>query len=406
MMRRAVGILVLACAAGIPAGPARAEGGVPDARAAKGRRVGTERPKPAAGGEAPRRSVEELLVSSRDPFVRESCAQVLGQIGNPESVALLTARMDKDEDKWVRARAAEALGLIGSPAGLRVLRSFLAKETDQQVRRMAAQALARLGQRAGIEELLWQLKAGNHHAQAEVMQFLVELTGQPLGQDVEAWYTYFSGGGYALLALRSGGSPALHELRGLEDKARGSRRLGPFLETALAQPYQRVPAVVLVVEPRCEALTRERLERIEEPLGRLPDGALLLLHFPRPATAAAPGPAPCRGPKDAGRCALPSAALGAPPPGPGLTPEAALHLLARFPKLLGVGIDAVSLDPPPTRLPGARGSARSLLLAAGRMVLEGLDDLELVPRRGGRLLLVPASVASGRILVRAFLLQR
>jgi len=304
------------------------------------------------------RSVEQLLTRSKDPLVRETAAQVLGLRGSAESVPLLINRLAKDDNLWVRARAAEALGTMGSPAAIRPLRSALAREKSQRVRRMIGMALVRLGQRTGVEELMWQLKAGTNHTRADVMAFLVQVFGQPLGQKADSWWAYLSDHGYEFLAHRPGGVVGLDELKGLDGN--------PRLFSAKTPPaWRRVPAFVLRLPP---PVTSRQLRLFEGRNGPLPDGCLLLIHTG------------WRGGKSGARAA------------PGLTIDAVRHLLKRAPKLVGVSIDTPTLDPPTVE--GHPG--RDLLVGQGRLVLEGVTGMEHLPDSSSLLIVDRGSSGDSR----------
>jgi len=308
----------------------------------------------AGAAQARPRSVEELAQKSKDPLVRESAVQVLGQRGSARSAPLLIERLAKDDNLWVRARAAQALGQMGAAAAIRPLRSALAREKSQRVRRMVAAALVRLGQRAGVEELMWQLESGTNYSKAEVMELFVAMFGAPLGQQTKAWWAYLSRAGNALLAHRPAGSPALQQL------GEGARLFGKLPDPG----WREVPAVVVTLRPTRAPVTPAQLRGHS-----LPDGALLLIRtqwrlakIKVPATAKAPGR----------------------PQGPGLTLEAARYILERAPNLVGVGIDAPALDPGP----GDKHPVRELLVSGDRLALEGLDKLDHIVASGTRLLVV------------------
>jgi kynurenine formamidase len=334
------------------------------------------------------RSPEELLARAKDPLLRETAAQILGLRGSLAVVPMLQRALRSDDDRWVRGRCAEALGMIGSPTAIPSLRAALTREKDQRVRRMIARAQIRLGQTAGVRELMWQLKSGTNYAKAEAMEMLVAAMGQPLGQDIDGWWTHLDARGNVAAALRPRGSPAVLELRGLP-RSGGARR-----EVQLhgrRSPWRQLPAVVLDLAPTTGLITRGAIEHHEKQHGAVPDGCLLLLRTayrdakPPPPTAANIKP-------------LPDRAKPAPPPPPStpaLDVEAVRYLLSRAPKLLGVGMDTPTLD-----REGSARPARDLLLQRGRLVLEAVDDLDRLPPTGARVLVV--SLAQGnavRVLV-------
>ncbi|MCC6749740.1 MAG: HEAT repeat domain-containing protein [Deltaproteobacteria bacterium] len=324
------------------------------------------------------------LTGHKDPLRREAAALALGVRGDRAALPALLQQLAKDPNPWVRARCAEALGLIGDGDAIRPLRAALAQEKVERVRRILAEALVRLGQRTGLEELMWQLKAGTNHARAEAMAFLVRLFGEPLGQDEAAWWTHLAESGYRFLSQRPRGSPAVGQLRGALGES-GKTRHGPWLAGAKVAAWKVVPAVVLNLGPLVGPVGLKELQALEQRTGPIPDGALLLLRTAHRQTTAAPGKTPsARAP------APPDARLAGTSRGPGLTEEGARYLLKRAPRLLGVAIDAPTLDLPTT----SGRPARTLLLAAGRLVLESLDDMDRLPPVGARLILVAPSGAS------------
>jgi kynurenine formamidase len=338
-------------------------------------------PKAKAGAKAaakPVLSLEQSLAEEKDPLRRESAAQVLGLRGDPASVPLLQRALAKDANLWVRARAAEALGQLGSRAGIAPLTSALAAEKDQRVRRSIATALLRLGQEAGLKELVWQLRAGTNYVKAEVMQTLVSFTGQPLGQDAEAWWAYFRADGARLLAGRPGGSPVVLELPGVAP-AGGKTPRGPFLHAKSAPATRQLPAVVLRLEPTRRPIGRPELEAHERRRGRIPDGCLLLIRSAWREAKALPPPAP-RAPGQQPAPAAPPLAPGE----PHLTLDGARFLLERAPGLLGLGLDASALDP----AAALDRPVRSLLVSRGKLALEAVGDLDLLQEHGTRLLVV------------------
>jgi kynurenine formamidase len=334
---------------------------------------------------------EETLSRSKNPLLRESAAQVLGLRGSPESVPLLTRALAKDDNLWVRGRSAEALGLIGSPSGIPGLSTALGIEKDPRVRRMIGQALVRLGQPAGVKELMWQLRSGTNYVKAEVMQFLVGITGQPFGQEVDAWWAYLHEEGRLFLARRPGGSPTVVEMHGVS--LRGvSLTQGPFLFAKAAPSFRQVPAVVLTLEPTAYPVSRQILALQEKRSGKIPDGCLLLIRTrwkeaapAPPAPPSAPAPARQPGAPMSSREPSPGGQQLAPPVrGPFLEPEATRFLLERAPKLIGVAIDAPSLDPPGSD----HHPSRTLLVSQGKLAIESLDDMDRVVPLGTRVLLV------------------
>ena len=133
---------------------------------------------------------------------------------------------------------------------------------------------------------------------------------------------------------------------------------------------------MLTLPPTREPVTVARLRALERKQA-IPDGVLLLVRT-RWRAARIKAPARARRP--------------ARPVGPGLTLEAARHLLNRAPKLLGLGIDAPTLDP---ATPAGKHPVRDLLVAEKRLALENVDGVERIIAAGTRLAIVDQGAAPG-----------
>jgi kynurenine formamidase len=361
---------------------------------------------PAAHKAAPPRpgsllGPEALLQQSTEPLLRETAAQVLGARGQAEAVPLLAKALSDDTNLWVRARSAEALGKIGSSAGISALRTALSKERDQRARRMIASALVRLGQNAGVQDLLWQLKTGTNNTKAEVMDFLVEATGQPLGQDVEAWWTYLDAQGSIFLARRPAGSPAIFELRGMRPDGH-PRADPPAVYAQKLPPWHQVSAVVLTFPAVRAPLTLERLRSWEKAHGVIPDHCLLLLQtrwfeaqaqfvLAKQQEQQRREELKTKGQRVPATRPRPGASEGKPEPtGPGLELDALHYLLQKAPNLVGVGIDVPAID----LAEAAEHPLRNELVSRGRWALEGMSDLERLHPHGTRLLILNAGAGA------------
>ncbi|MCB9557668.1 MAG: HEAT repeat domain-containing protein [Deltaproteobacteria bacterium] len=292
----------------------------------------------------------QLLKSHRDPLVRESAAQVLGQSGRRDALDLLQDRMLNDSDPWVRASCAEALGRIGDRAAQQALKRALAKAKHNRVRRAVATALVRIGERAGLWELMWQLRAGTNHDRADSMHTLVATFGKPFGQTMADWWRYFRGQGHQHMGNLPLGSPAISELRG-KFKSKGTWH------------WRQLPLVVIGLShsPLTEADLKQLVRR-----GAIPDRVLVIFDArearPRDVAAAQTSP---------------QQTASTPPPPPLISDRVATELLKLRPGLLGVGTTTAMLD---------RASER--FYNAGLVVLEGLDRLDTLRAGASRLLLV------------------
>lgn len=297
------------------------------------------RQKPAAKSPAQGEATAlELLQSSKDALRRETAALVLGRARVKHALPALLLRLRRDENRWVRAACAEALGQIGELQAVEGLRLALGRENDQRVRRFVGEALLRLGHKAGVLELMWQLRAGSRHDRAEAMRALVRATGQSLGQDIKAWWTYLARRGYRRLATRPRGSPATLQLSGGR--------------TQMALPKGAVRRHICVATLHLESAAKQRGNSESPKLdAQTPaaEGCFLLL-----ATHGLTG---------ADKAVF-----------PGLDAEQLQRLLTRFPKLEGVGIDR-----PTIAAPTAAAAVDKLLRDKKLELLVGLKNLHLLP---------------------------
>lgn len=302
--------------------------------------------KPSA---APEKSPLVLLEKGRDPLRRESAALVLGRARVAHALPLLLLKLRRDESRWVRAACAEALGQIGDLRAVEGLRLALGREKNQRVRRRVGEALMRLGHKAGLLELMWQLRAGSRHDRAEAMRALVRATGQPLGQNLPAWWTYLARRGYRRTATRPHGSPAPVEIGGTKT----TLPLGP-------DSFRRLCAATLHLEGG--PFGRKKLEEALTFQAPGAEGCWLLL-----ATHGV------RGTK--------KTAFG------GLTREGAAYLIERFPNIRGLGVDRESI--------AARGQEKAVREVLGAKKLATLVDLKGLHQLLGRSVPLMA-IARGR----------
>jgi hypothetical protein len=323
-------------------------------------------------------STRQLLREHPDALRRESAALVLGYSEDTASVTLLLDRLDQERNRWVRAAICEALGLLGDRSAAPALRGALAREKHPRVRRAVALALMRLGERVGVGELMWQLTSGNQHSRAEAMKALVRATGQPLGQDIKAWWRYFGRPLQQAVGRPPGG---LLELRGLRNAA-GEEQ--PRLQGAGSHGAWRQVCArrVRLTTRRDGQITAELLRsagRVGKPLA---GSCLLLLELtigdaPPPPVASDAGSAKAVGP-----AVVPSS---------GLTVKAAEWLLQQRPRPAGIALAA------PTReVARFHPEASRLLAGAGLLLIDGLAAPDRRLHDNFRMLLVPSKSKPAR----------
>ena len=105
----------------------------------------------------PARAAMVAALDDPDTFARASATQVLGLIGDTQTLRALLKPLG-DADPYVRDKAAWALGRIGNAGALPDLVKAFREDTSLDVRTTAADAIGRLASRAGVEPLVEGLK--------------------------------------------------------------------------------------------------------------------------------------------------------------------------------------------------------------------------------------------------------
>jgi kynurenine formamidase len=355
-----------------------------------------------------------MLDGDRDPLRRECAARLLGHRHLASAAPALSAHLDRDGDPWVRAQAAESLGLLG--AGRDALGRALDRERDEQVRLSVALALVRLGDQRGGMALLRLLRHGTNHTRAHAMQALVDLSGEPLGEDAGAWEKWLASRTavarppamvdltHRLAAgIPTFGGEAGFSLRRVADYRQGyyanvfstGEHVGTHVDAPahfapgtatvewIAPGALRAPAVVLDVRASVArdpdyAVDVGDLVAWEREHGRIPDGALIVARTgweERWDDAARYRDADARGVLHF----------------PGFSSAAAEWLLAQRPNFVGLGIDTLSVD---------AGRAVDFPVhrrthAAGKYHVENLANLAALPAQGATLTVAPLPIAAG-----------
>ena len=356
-----------------------------------------------------------MLDGDRDPLRRECAARLLGRDHHVAAAADLAARLERDPDMWVRAQAAEALGVLGT--GRDALSRALERESQEQIRLKIATALLRLGDAGGTAALVALLRTGSNHAKAHAMEALVDLYGQPLGQDAAAWEKWIQTDRTAPRAPRQidlthrlargipafGAGPAFTLTR-VADYARDGYYANAFqtaehIGTHVDAPAHfargtatvewiplsalRAPAVVIDVraQVRRDADVRVQVRDLlswEREHGRIPDGAVVIARTgweERWDDAARYRNADAKGVLHF----------------PGFSVEAAEWLIANRPGFVGLGIDTLSVDYGPS----ADFAVHQRTHAAGKYHVENLANLASLPPYGATLIVAPLPIAAG-----------
>jgi len=353
-----------------------------------------------------------ILHKDGDPLRRESAARLLARDGHVGAANALTRSLEHDEDQWVRAQAAEALGRLG--VGRDSLVRALERERQEQVRLRVAAALLRLGDPRGASAVVRLLRHGSNHTRAHAMEALVDASGEPWGQDVDAWEkwaasTWTTPRPPKLVDLThrlAAGIPTFEEepgftLRRQTDYPQGyytnTFSTGEHVGTHVDAPAHfargtatvewipleslNAPAVVVDVRPFVRLdddyrVTVRDLQSWEQEHGPIPDGALIIARTGWSARW-----------NDAGR--YKNADADGVAHFPAFSVEAVVWLLENRPGFVGLGIDTLSVD---------RGSSTDVHLrthAAGKYHIENLANLDALPPRGALLRVAPLPIAAG-----------
>jgi kynurenine formamidase len=279
-----------------------------------------------------------------------------------------------------------------------------------------AVALLRLGDARGATAVVRLLRHGNNHTRAHAMEALVDASGQPLGQDVEAWEKWLSEIWTTPRAPRlvdlthrlaagiptSDGDPAFALTRVSEYQQgyyANAFATGEHVGTHVDAPAHfargtatvegiplgslRAPAVVVDVRPLVRLdpdyrVTVRDLLAWEQENGPIPEGALVIAHtgWEERWTDAA------RYRNADGQGVLHY---------PGFSVEAAIWLLENRPGFVGLGIDTLSVDHGPSR----DFPVHQRTQAAGKYHIENLANLGSLPSRGAMLWVAPLPIAAG-----------
>lgn len=211
---------------------------------------------------------------------------------------------------------------------------------------------------------------------------LVDLT-QPLGPDTILWpgtppfradvdADYDRDGGYARTLHLSEHSGTHLDAPAHLDRHGATTDALPL--ASLVRPAVRLDVRAVVGDDPAAVVSAADVEALEAEDGEIPAGSAVLVHTGWD-----------RFRSDPERYAGP----GGGPHFPGLGGDAAELLLAR--RVVGVGIDTMGIDPGRS----ADLAAHRALLPAGVWQLEGLVELERVPRRGAWLVVAPLPLVAG-----------
>ncbi len=118
--------------------------------------------------------VLRAMVDSGDRGLASRAVPMLKKLGDPESIALLTAVLSAEGPSGPRWQAAVALGDLGDPSAISPLRDAY-RSGDLEVRSAAAYALDRFGQREPAQEVLQTIAGMLQSADGGIREDAVDL---------------------------------------------------------------------------------------------------------------------------------------------------------------------------------------------------------------------------------------
>ena len=124
-----------------------------------------------------------------DPIVRKTIQETLGDFDTPLAGAVILAGLN-DDDREVRCTCCRLLGQRGDQNALAALGQLVQNDSDLDVRLAAVDALAAMKTPAAISSLAAALKDRDPAMQYAGVEAMKKVTGEELGNDVEAWRQY------------------------------------------------------------------------------------------------------------------------------------------------------------------------------------------------------------------------
>jgi HEAT repeat protein len=149
-----------------------------------------------SSNEAEKRQVvvqlSQTLQNEQDPLIRAEILRALAAYPSVESDRLLRAAMN-DPDADVRVVVCEIWATRGNADAATVLGTVLETDSDIDVRLSAARALGEIEDPAAVNALGKALEDVDPAMQYRAVVSLRRITGEDLGNDVNAWRQYVKG---------------------------------------------------------------------------------------------------------------------------------------------------------------------------------------------------------------------
>lgn len=133
------------------------------------------------------------LRAEQDALIRCEVLRTLAALKTAQGDAMLRAGM-QDPDVEVRVVCCEAWGARGGAEALSLLADVVSQDESVDVRLAAARGLGDLGDRGAVPALGTLLEDPNPAVQRRAVASLERVTGERLGNDVNAWIAYVQQG--------------------------------------------------------------------------------------------------------------------------------------------------------------------------------------------------------------------
>lgn len=124
-----------------------------------------------------------------DPIVRKTIQETIGEFKTPLASAVVLAGLN-DDDRDIRVTCCRLLGERADPATIEPLSRLVATDTDLDVRLAAVDALGLMKSTATVPGLAAALKDRDPAMQLAGVEAMKNVTGEKLGNDVQAWREY------------------------------------------------------------------------------------------------------------------------------------------------------------------------------------------------------------------------
>lgn len=128
----------------------------------------------------------QQIRTESDPIVRKTIQETIGEFNTPLARAVVLAGLN-DDDRDVRVACCQMIGKRADEGAIEPLAKIVATDTDLDVRLAAVDALGQMKSQACVPGLAAALKDRDPALQFAGVEAMKNVTGEKLGNDVEAW---------------------------------------------------------------------------------------------------------------------------------------------------------------------------------------------------------------------------